>query len=65
MSDDPDDASNSSARVTLELYDLSVEVDGAPDDDLDDVEATATELMDYLVEQHYALEQGPDDRDRF
>ena len=65
MSDDPDDASNSSARVTLELYDLSVEVDGAPDDDLDDVEATATELMDYLVEQHYALEQGTDDRDRF
>lgn len=66
MSDDSDDDTPSgSASVSLELYDLSVTVDGAPGDDLDDLEGSATDLMDYLVEKHYDLEDGPDDRDRF
>lgn len=67
--DDPDEEqsgpTNGSPSVALELYDLSVTVDGGPEDDLDDLQESATDLMDYLVEQHFDLEDGPDDRDRF
>jgi len=47
--------------VELSLYELDVSVRGAESDSLDDVEATAERLMDYLVEQHHRLEDGPED----
>lgn len=60
-----DASENGSASVELDLYDLSVRVDGGPEDDLEDLETSATDLMEYLVDKHYDLENGPDDRDRF
>lgn len=62
---DGDALSDGSPSVELELYDLSVRVDGGPDGDLETVHDRATDLMDYLVDRHYDLEKGPDDRDRF
>ena len=49
-------------EVTLTLYQLSVGVTGQTTDDLEDVEASATRLMDYLVEKAGDLEDHPDDR---
>lgn len=49
-------------EVTLTLYQLSVGVTGQTADDLEDVEASATRLMDYLVEKAGDLEDHPDDR---
>lgn len=56
-----DEETNDSPTVDLSLYELDVSVEGTDGDDLKDVEETATSLMDYLVEQHYELEDGPDD----
>jgi hypothetical protein len=47
--------------VELSLYELNVSVRGTGSDSLDDVEGTATSLMNYLVEQHHRLEDGPED----
>jgi hypothetical protein len=65
--DPADDADESADRdtvpeVTLTLYQLSVGVTGQTTDDLEDVEASATRLMDYLVEKAGDLEDHPDDR---
>jgi hypothetical protein len=49
-------------EVKLTLYQLSVAVTGQATDDLEDVEASATRLMDYLVEKAGDLEDHPDDR---
>lgn len=49
-------------EVKLTLYQLSVGVTGQTTDDLEDVEASATRLMDYLVEKAGDLEDHPDDR---
>jgi hypothetical protein len=49
-------------EVKLTLYQLSVGVTGQAADDLEDVEASATRLMDYLVEKAGDLEDHPDDR---
>jgi hypothetical protein len=49
-------------EVKLTLYQLSVGVTGQATDDLEDVEASATRLMDYLVEKAGDLEDHPDDR---
>jgi hypothetical protein len=48
--------------VELGLYQLSVKVNGQSSDSIDDVEASARRLMDYLVETAEALEDNPDDR---
>ena len=48
--------------VELSLYQLSVSVAGRSDDDLADVQSTAGELMDFLVERAETLEEAPDDR---
>jgi len=49
-------------HVDLQLYQLTVKVSGQSDDDLDDVAATARELMDYLVDTAESLEDQPDNR---
>jgi hypothetical protein len=49
-------------EVKLTLYQLQVGVTGQTTDDLEDVEASATRLMDYLVEKAGDLEDHPDDR---
>jgi hypothetical protein len=49
-------------EVKLTLYQLSVGVTGQATDDLEDVEDSATRLMDYLVEKAGDLEDHPDDR---
>jgi hypothetical protein len=48
--------------VELGLYQLSVKVNGQSSDSIDDVEASARRLMDYLVDTAEALEDNPDDR---
>jgi hypothetical protein len=48
--------------VELGLYQLSVKVNGQSSDSIDDVEASARRLMDYLVDTAEALEDSPDDR---
>lgn len=62
--DDPEIPENGPS-IDLELYELSVSVDGVPGDDLDDVRETATETMEFLVEKHFEVERGPDDLDRY
>jgi len=65
--EDADEAGDDAAAaehpptVELSLYELDVSVRGAESDSLDDVEASAENLMDYLVEQHHRLEDGPED----
>jgi len=59
---DSSDADETTPHVELQLYQLSVGVTGQSDDDLDDVSATAKELMDYLVDTAESLEDDPDDR---
>lgn len=49
-------------QVELTLYQLNVKVSGQATDGLDDVEASAMELMDYLIEQSQSLEDRPDGR---
>ncbi|POG57120.1 hypothetical protein [Haloferax marisrubri] len=49
-------------HVELDLYELSVRVSGQSSDELDDVEASATRLMDYLVDHAKELEDQPDTR---
>ncbi|ELZ70444.1 hypothetical protein C5B91_06500 [Haloferax sp. Atlit-10N] len=49
-------------HVELDLYELSVRVSGQSNDELDDVEASATRLMDYLVDHAKELEDQPDSR---
>jgi len=49
-------------HVELDLYELSVRVSGQSSDELDDVEASATRLMDYLVDHAKELEDQPDSR---
>lgn len=56
-----EDAAEHPPTVELSLYELDVSVRGAESDSLDDVEASAKSLMDYLVEQHHRLEDGPED----
>jgi hypothetical protein len=61
--DAEEEASHDTApEVKLNLYQLSVGVTGQTTDDLEDVEASATRLMDYLVEKAGDLEDHPDDR---
>lgn len=49
-------------QVELSMYQLNVKVSGQATDGLDDVEDTATRLMDYLIERTDALEDQPDGR---
>ncbi|GAA0666017.1 hypothetical protein ACFQDG_02350 [Natronoarchaeum mannanilyticum] len=56
-----DDAAEHPPTVELSLYELDVSVRGSESDSLEDVEASAKRLMDYLVEQHHRLEDGPED----
>ena len=49
-------------HVELQLYQLSVGVSGQSTDGLDDVSATARELMDYLIDRANELEEEPDNR---
>ncbi|WP_188423689.1 hypothetical protein [Haloferax sulfurifontis] len=49
-------------HVELDLYELSVRVSGQSSDELGDVEASATRLMDYLVDHAKELEDQPDSR---
>jgi hypothetical protein len=59
-----DEASSDDTQPTVELslYQLSVSVAGRSDDDLADVQSTASELMDFLVDRAETLEEDPDDR---
>ncbi|SEL73499.1 hypothetical protein [Haloferax larsenii] len=49
-------------HVELELYELSVRVSGQSTDGLDEVEESATRLMDVLIEHARQLEDEPDTR---
>jgi hypothetical protein len=49
-------------RVELDMYQLSVRVTGRSDDELDAVASSARGLMDYLIEQSERLEDEPDSR---
>ncbi|WP_049915085.1 hypothetical protein [Haloferax mucosum] len=49
-------------HVELELYELSVRVSGQSDDGLEEVEASATRLMDLLIDHTKQLEDQPDTR---
>ncbi|MFB6080018.1 MAG: hypothetical protein ABEJ81_03295 [Haloferacaceae archaeon] len=61
--DRPDDAGTPTVpAVDLDLYQLSVSVSGQAEDELEDVEATARRLMEYLVDQSERLEERPDER---
>ena len=48
--------------VDLDLYQLSVSVSGQDEDELEDVEAVARRMMEYLVDQSERLEERPDER---
>jgi len=60
--DDEENGDETVPAVDLDLYQLSVSVSGQSTDSVEDVEATARRLMDYLVEQAKSLEEGPDTR---
>jgi len=60
-SGDDADAAEHPPTVELSLYELDVSVRGSESDSLEDVEASAETLMNYLVEQHHRLEDGPED----
>ncbi|MCO8267075.1 hypothetical protein ACOZ4B_19545 [Haloferax prahovense] len=64
--DEPDNGNGNGdetvPHVELDLYELSVRVSGQSSDELDDVEASATRLMDYLVDHAKELEDQPDSR---
>ena len=49
-------------HVELGLYELSVRVSGQSDDELEDVEESATRLMEFLIDQAKQLEDQPDTR---
>ncbi|KAB1188354.1 MULTISPECIES: hypothetical protein [Haloferax] len=49
-------------HVELELYQLSVRVSGQSTDELEDVESSATRLMNFLIDQAKQLEDQPDTR---
>ncbi|KAB1194172.1 hypothetical protein GJR96_12310 [Haloferax sp. MBLA0076] len=49
-------------HVELELYELSVRVSGQSTDELEDVESSATRLMNFLIDQAKQLEDEPDTR---
>ncbi|KAB1196173.1 MULTISPECIES: hypothetical protein [Haloferax] len=49
-------------HVELSLYELSVRVSGQSDDKLEDVEQSATRLMEFLIDQTKQLEDQPDTR---
>ncbi|WP_411968610.1 hypothetical protein [Haloferax sp. YSSS75] len=49
-------------HVELGLYELSVRVSGQSDDELEDVEKSATRLMEFLIDQAKQLEDQPDTR---
>jgi len=56
------DASETVPEVELGLYQVTVRVSGQADDDLAEVEETATRLVDHLVERASTLEEEPDER---
>lgn len=58
----PDSSSDTAPEVELGLYQVSVRVKGRNDDDLDDVEASARDLVEHLVTQAEKLEDEPDGR---
>ncbi|MFC7129359.1 hypothetical protein [Haloferax chudinovii] len=60
--DDNGNGDETVPHVELDLYELSVRVSGQSNDELDDVEASATRLMDYLVDHAKELEDQPDTR---
>jgi hypothetical protein len=49
-------------HVELELYELAVRVSGQSTDELEDVEASATRLMGFLIDRAKQLEDQPDTR---
>ncbi|WP_410764522.1 hypothetical protein [Haloferax sp. DFSO60] len=49
-------------HVELDLYQLSVRVSGQSTDSLDDVEASAKGLMEFLIQEAKQLEDDPDTR---
>lgn len=49
-------------EVELTLYQVNVRVKGQADDDLSEVEETATRLIDHLVDRAGTLEEEPDKR---
>ncbi|WP_277552544.1 hypothetical protein [Halobaculum limi] len=49
-------------EVELTLYQVNVRVKGQADDDLSEVEQTATRLIDHLVDRAGTLEEEPDKR---
>jgi hypothetical protein len=57
-----DNGDETTPRVELDLYQLSVRVTGRSDDELQAVESSARRLMEYLIEQSERLEDTPDDR---
>jgi hypothetical protein len=59
---DGEGAPDTAPEVELGLYQIDVRVRGSADDDLDDVEGTARELVDHLVDQAQQLEDEPDGR---
>jgi hypothetical protein len=56
----PPGADKTVPRVDLALQDLSVSVTGRSDDDLESVEESARELMEYLVAETDELEEEHD-----
>lgn len=57
-----DGTPDTAPEVELGLYQIDVRVRGSADDDLDNVEGTARELVDHLVDQAQQLEDEPDGR---
>jgi len=58
--DDAGDADGTVPEVELGLYQASVTVRGRSDDDLDDVEDAAVDLMNYLAELSEDLDDSPE-----
>ena len=60
--DDDGNGDETVPHVELELYELSVRVSGQSTDQLEDVESSATRLMDFLIDHAQQLEDQPDTR---
>jgi hypothetical protein len=62
--DDPDaePPGETVPEVELSLYQVTVRVKGQGDDSLDDVEDSARDLIDHLVDHAQTLEDSPDGR---
>ena len=54
------EADGSVPEIELSLYQATVSVSGRSDDDLEDVEATARALMEYLADLSEELDDEPD-----